>query len=100
MRYVMHVALLLALVTGVEAPPSRLAVIRPAPDFTLLDTAGKQVALQQFRGKAILVGFVFTTCSGSCPATTHRMAKVQHELAQHADLKGRVQLVSITLDPE
>jgi protein SCO1 len=96
----MLIALLLALGIAPETPPSRLAVIRPAPAFTLLDTAGKQVALQQFRGQAVLVGFVFTTCSGSCPATTHRMAKVQHELAQHADLKGRVQLVSITLDPE
>ena len=40
----MLIVLLLALGIAPETPPSRLAVIRPAPAFTLLDTAGKQVA--------------------------------------------------------
>ena len=83
------------------APPvSRLAVIRDAPDFALVDAEGRKVTLNQFRGKVVLLSFIFTTCNGSCPATTHRMAKVQGELARHAELKNKVQLVSITLDPE
>jgi protein SCO1/2 len=86
---------------GDGAPaPSRLAVIRTAPDFALEDTDGRRVTLHQYRGKVVLVGFIFTTCSGSCPATTHRMAKVQETLARLRDCKDRVQLVSITLDPE
>jgi protein SCO1/2 len=96
-------ALLLGLmVTPAATPaddPGRLAVIRPAPDFTLTDTDGKAVSLRQFSGKAVLVGFVFTTCSGTCPATTHRMARVQQEVERHPDLRDRVQFVSVTLDP-
>jgi protein SCO1/2 len=85
---------------GPASPANRLPVIRPAPDFALTDSDGRQVTLKQFRGKAVLVSFIFTTCNGSCPATTHRLAKVQEELARHPDLKDKVQLVSITLDPD
>jgi protein SCO1/2 len=71
-----------------------------APDFALVDADGRKVALKQFRDKVVLVSFIFTTCNGSCPATTHRMANVQAEVARHPELKDKVQLVSITLDPE
>ncbi len=83
---------------GRRAAP-RLPVIRPAPDFTLLDAAEKPITLRQFRGKAVLVAFIFTTCNGSCPATTHRLAKI-HEALAKTPLAGRVQFVSISLDPE
>jgi protein SCO1/2 len=88
------------LLAGESPPPNRLAVIRTAPDFALVDADGGKTTLKQYRGKVVLVSFIFTTCNGSCPATTHRMAKVQSELARHAELKDRVQLISITLDPE
>jgi len=43
---------------------------------------------------------MFTTCNGTCPATTHRMSQVQQELKTHGLCKdNRVQLLSITLDP-
>lgn len=90
----------LAILVGGAPAPSRLAVIRKAPDFALVEAGGGKETLHRRRGKVVLVSFVFTTCSGACPATTHRLAKVQQELARHPALKGKVQLVSITLDPE
>jgi len=92
-------AALVLLVAGLP-PTSRLAVIRPAPDFTLTDADGPATTFKQFRGKVVLVSFIFTTCSGSCPATTARLAKVQDALAGLPDGKERVQFLSITLDPE
>lgn len=89
---------LLLLGQGVP-PPSRLAVIGDAPDCTLVNQDGKTVKLSDFKGKVLLVSFVFTTCNGTCPATTHRMAKVQQLLAA----KGKrcaVEFVTITLDPQ
>jgi protein SCO1/2 len=83
----------------VDAGGSRLPVIRTAPDFSLQTSAEKPVTLRQFRGKAVLVGFIFTTCSGSCPATTHRMAKI-HDALAGLPLADKVQFISITLDPE
>jgi protein SCO1/2 len=92
----------LALALLVAGTPSacRLAVIRPAPEFALTNADGRATTLKEFRGKVVFVSFIFTTCNGSCPATTHRLAKVQEAIGRHADLKDGVQFVSITLDPE
>lgn len=79
---------------------SRLAVIRTPPDFTLTTQDGTTLRWADLRGKVVLVSFVFTTCNGTCPATTHRLGRVADKL-QDAGLfkKDRVRLVSITLDP-
>jgi protein SCO1/2 len=79
---------------------SRLAVIRDAPEFTLQDQNGGEFRMSSLKGKVVLVSFIFTTCSGSCPATTHRMSLVQRELNSRGLLSdSRVHLLSITLDP-
>jgi protein SCO1 len=97
---VMLTLTLLALSCLPAEPPSRLAVIRPAPDFTLTTQDEKPLRLSDLRDKVLLVSFVFTTCNGSCPATTHRMGQVQQALAARGLTKdGRVRLLSITLDP-
>ena len=93
---------LLALVLSATPGPtaSRLAVIQKAPHWRLTNQDGKEVRSRDLGGKVLLVGFVFTTCNGSCPATTHRMEKVQAALKAAGLLKrGRVRLLSITLDP-
>jgi protein SCO1/2 len=79
---------------------SRLAVIQQAPEFALTAAGGRSVRLADFKGQVLLVNFFFTTCNGTCPATTHRMSQVQQELKVHGLSKnGRVHLLSITLDP-
>src|SRR5947209_5097710 len=80
--------------------PSRLAVIQPAPDFTLTTQDGAKLSSSDLKGKVLLVSFIFTTCNGTCPATTHRMSQIQEELKIRGLLKDdRVRLVSISLDP-
>ena len=79
---------------------SRLAVVRAAPDFTLNDQSNQVFRFSKQDGRVRLVSFIFTTCSGSCPATTSRMVGVQQDLSRRGHLKDRrVQLLSITLDP-
>ena len=82
------------------AATSRLAVIGTAPDFALSTQAGQVVRCSDLRGKVLIVSFIFTTCNGTCPATTHRMSQVQQELkARGLGKDDRVRLLSITLDP-
>jgi protein SCO1/2 len=92
---------LLALCLGVSPASAtpRLAVIQEAPDFNLIDHAGKSVRLAHWKGKVTLVSFIFTTCNGTCPATTHRMAKIHEELQRKQLFERGAHLVSITLDP-
>jgi protein SCO1 len=88
--------LLLAAPDGAKA--GRLAVIDEAPDFSLVTQDEKPLRLADLRGQVVLVGFVFTTCNGTCPATTHRMSQVQ-QLLRSRGLNANVRLLSITLDP-
>ncbi len=43
------------------------------PDFTFLDRQGRPVRLSQYRGKPLLVSFIYTGCFEICPATTRNL---------------------------
>jgi len=70
------------------------------PTFTLLDQEGRTVAANRFRGKKVVLNFIFTRCpiATMCPAATLRMAEVQ-KAARVAGAKN-FELVSVSLDPE
>jgi protein SCO1/2 len=70
------------------------------PQFTLLDQEGRAVATSRFRGKQVVLNFIFTRCpiATMCPAATSKMMELQ-KAAQDASAKN-FELVSITLDPE
>lgn len=76
-----------------------LAVIRPAPDFTLLDTNGQPVQLAQLRGRTVLLAFVYTTCKTACPLLSYQMALLQTRLAGAGVFPERAAMLSVTVDP-
>jgi protein SCO1 len=76
----------------------RLPTIGAAPGFTLTSQDGARVTLADFRGKAVAVTFIFTSCTDTCPLLTHKMALVQDELG--SDFGTKIAFVSITVDPE
>jgi len=69
------------------------------PDFALYDQSGEVVQSARFRGKQILLNFIFTRCPDAkmCPASTAKMMTAQR-LALESGVKN-LELVSITLDP-
>jgi protein SCO1/2 len=81
-------------------PPSPLADLGSAPRVELTDQRGHPFRLDDLRGKCVLVSFVFTTCNGACPATTHNLYRVQEALKGAGLWGDRVAFVSITLDPK
>jgi len=76
-----------------------LAVIKPAPDFALLDLDGRVVSLADLRGHVALVSFVYTRCTTACPLLTARLAVLQRRAAGLRPSERPV-LVTITVDPE
>jgi protein SCO1/2 len=68
------------------------------PDITLLDQNGRAVSLASLKGRPILIDFVYTSCKGPCPMLTAKLASVAKLLGPK--LGSKVELVSITLDPE
>jgi protein SCO1/2 len=68
------------------------------PEFSLTDQSGRQVRLDDFRGRALVVSFVFTTCVEACPIVTAQLARVQARAGAEG-LGDRVRFLSITVDP-
>lgn len=70
-----------------------------APDFTLLDQEGRAVAMSRFRGKQVMLNFIFTRCpiANMCPAATTRMTALQ-KAAKEAGITN-LELISISFDP-
>jgi protein SCO1 len=90
----------LALVLSLILADSPLADIGPAPVVELIDHTGQPFSTVRLKGKAVVVSFVYTTCSGSCPATTQTLYRVQQTLKEAGLWGSRVEFVSISLDPE
>jgi protein SCO1/2 len=69
------------------------------PDFSLYDQEGRVVTSGRFRGKMVMINFIFTRCpvATMCPASTMKMISAQ-KMAREAGAKG-IEFVSITLDP-
>lgn len=70
------------------------------PDFALYDQTGRVVQAARFRGRQIVINFIFTRCpdANMCPASTAKMIELQ-ALAREAGVTD-LELVSITMDPE
>jgi len=70
------------------------------PEFTLLDQTGRMVPASRFRGKQVVLNFIFTRCpvATMCPAATLRMIALQQ--AARTAGASNLELVSISLDPE
>lgn len=71
---------------------------RPAPDFSLLDQAGRTVVFSELGDLVLLVDFIYTRCPGPCPVQTARQVAVQRRIP--AALRDRVRFLSLSLDPE
>jgi protein SCO1/2 len=82
-----------------SSPPTCLADIGPAPPVALTDAEGRPFELASLRGKAVVVSFIYTTCNGSCPATTHNLYRVQEALKSAGLWRKQVEFISISLDP-
>ncbi len=89
-----------AVKSDAESDSSPLADIGPAPEVSLIDQEEQPFRLDDLRGKVVVVSFIYTTCNGVCPATTHNLYRVQERLKEAGLWGDRVQFVAITLDPE
>ena len=63
----------LGLDQGAALRTSQAAIGRQISDFTLLDREGRPVQLSRYRGKPLLVSFMYTGCFQICPASTRAL---------------------------
>lgn len=72
------------------------------PAATFVDQDGRERRLADWRGKTVAVTFVYTRCPlpQFCPLMDRHFAAVQKQLASDPVLGRRVQLVSVSFDPD
>ncbi len=69
----------------------------PAPDFQLTDQFGKTIALSQFKGKPIILTFLYTQCPDQCPLTAEKIHAVMLSLGSQAQ---NVAVLAVSTDPQ
>ena len=72
------------------------------PDFALLNQDGKLTNLRQYRGKALLITFIYTRCPlpEYCPLMTHNFAEIEKTLSKTPALYAKTHLLCISFDPK
>ena len=72
------------------------------PDFRLTNQDGHAIHLGQFRGKALLLTFIYTRCPlpDFCPRVTRNFAAVNKSLSADLGLYAKTHLVCASFDPE
>ncbi len=72
------------------------------PDFGLINQDGKRVHIAQYRGKILLLTFIYTRCPVPeyCTLMSNNFAEIDKELQKESNLYARTHLLSISFDPE
>jgi protein SCO1/2 len=85
-----------AVVYHVPAPGDQV------PDFALRNQDGHEIHIKQFRGKELLITFIYTRCPlpNFCPRVTHNFAAIEKQLSTDPALYAGTHLLSVSFDPE
>jgi protein SCO1/2 len=100
------VALLTSSGSGLKHKPSddvyhAEAVLSPAtkaPPIDLRNYLGQRVNIDQYRGKAVLVTFLYTNCPDICPLITSNLRVAQNLMG--AKVASKVQIIAVSVDPK
>jgi protein SCO1/2 len=83
-----------------SAPNAELRKGEQVPNFALTDENGKPVRLSDFRGKAVVLTFIYTRCPlpNFCPLMSKNFQALQERLSKA--IRGKYELLSVTIDPK
>jgi protein SCO1 len=81
--------------------PGELQAGQNVPDVAFVNQDGKTLHLADFKGKAVLLTFIYTRCPfpTMCPLISSKFAEVHAELARNPSVYARTHLISVSLDP-
>ena len=68
----------------------------PAPNFALINQEGQPVSLADFKGKPVVLTFLYTHCTDVCPIIADKLHNATDKLGADS---SKVAIVAITTDP-
>jgi len=69
----------------------------PVAALTLRDSLGHQVDINDYRGKAVLVTFIYVHCPDVCPVIVGNLHAAQSKLGPEAN---KLQIIAVSVDPK
>ena len=71
------------------------------PNFTLLNQSNRTIDLKQFRGKVVVMTFIYTRCplADYCPRMSHNFAQIDKTLQSDPALYKQTHLLTVSFDP-
>jgi protein SCO1/2 len=71
------------------------------PDYPLLNQSGRKIRLSQFRGKVVVLTFIYTRCTMTdfCLKMSRNFADIDKALAGDPAIYAKTHLLSISFDP-
>lgn len=71
------------------------------PDYTLVNQDAKPIRLKNYRGKTLLLTFIYTRCPvpDYCTLMSNNFAQIERQLGQDPELYAKTHLLSISIDP-
>jgi protein SCO1 len=87
-----------------DKPTAMLHIPTPGelvPDFKFTNQSGRPISLDQYRGKALLMTFIYTRCPFTtfCPRLSHEFAEINHDLQSNPALYSDTRLLTVSFDP-
>ena len=79
-----------------EKPISDLSIYNLPSKWTNQD--GKNIEMKDLKGKVLVMVMIYTSCKAACPRLVADMRNIESRLP--GDVKGNVQLVLVSIDPE
>lgn len=76
---------------------SNIGGLMPDLEFQMSDTAGREVAARDYRGRVVMLYFGYTSCPDACPTT---LATLSQAIAQLGVTGSRVRVLFVTVDPK
>lgn len=72
------------------------------PDYGLTNQSDQPIHLAQYRGKTLLLTFIYTRCPipDYCTLMSQNFAQIESELAKEPELFQKTHLLSISIDPD
>jgi protein SCO1 len=72
------------------------------PDFRLTNQSEQPIHLAQYRGKVLLLTFIYTRCPipEYCTLMSQNFAQIEGELTKQPNLQQKTHLLSISIDPD
>jgi protein SCO1 len=71
------------------------------PNYAFVNQDAKPIRIHNYRGKALLLTFIYTRCpfTDQCTLMSNNFAQIERQLGQDPELYAKTHLLSISIDP-